>query len=203
MRQPLAPQQARARTTMHEVLAEDFLQLEVLDYDLHERADGEACRIVANVVEQPGGRRFACESRGVGMLDAFFRGLCDRYRPEHPSLGTIRFSSFSVRGLMKDGQEDRTSDAAAEATVGIRNSADTEFHFSALSPSVGLSSLEAVLAAVEYFLNSERAYVRLYKARQHHQKSGRPELVGRYTELLAQMVQNTSYSSAVERLQQE
>jgi hypothetical protein len=211
MRQPQGQQQTKALDTMREVLGGEFLSLAVTDYQLRERFDEDQCTIEFNLVElsgvessgKPGDRRMPLEGRGVGMLDAFFSGLCARYQPEHPSLGTIRFSSFKVRGLMGDAKAERATDAGAEATVGITNSSGTEFHFSALSPSVSHSSIEAVLAGIEYFVNSERAYMRLYKALRHHQSTGRPELVAKYTELLAQMVRNTSYSSAVERLKRE
>jgi hypothetical protein len=203
MRRPQSAQQTQALETMREALGDEFLTLSVTDYELRESFVEPHCTITCNVVETPGDRRFAIEGNGVGMLDAFFAGVCGRYQPEHPSLETIRFSSFKVRGLMGDAKADRATDAGAEATVGVTNSAGTEFHFSALSPSVSHSSIEAVLAAVEYFVNSERAYVRLHKALGHHQTTGRAELVARYTELLAQMVRNTSYSSAVERLKRD
>lgn len=203
MRQPQGQQQTRALETMREALGAEFLTLAVTDYELRERFDEDQCTITFNLVENPGERRMTMEGRGVGMLDAFFSGLCTRYQAEQPSLATIRFSSFKVRGIMGDAKAERASDAGAEATVGITNSAGTEFHFSALSPSVSHSSIEAVLAGIEYFVNSERAYVRLYKALKHHQTTGRPELVAKYTELLAQMVRNTSYSSAVERLKRD
>lgn len=185
---------------MREVLGDEFLTLKVTNYELREHFDDDYCSMQCHVVENPGERSFTVEGKGVGMLDAFFEGMSTRYEAEHPSLETIRFSGFSVRGLMKDTKGGHASDAKAEAIVGLTNSAGTEFAFGAVSPSVSHSSIEALLAAIEYFLNSERAYVRIYKALQHYKRSGRPELVSKYTELLAEMVRNTSYSSAVERL---
>lgn len=188
---------------MREVLSEDFRTFEVRRYSIEEDFGDGHCTISCQVIENPGERAFQVEGKGVGMLDAFFSALRERYQGEFPSLESIRFSSFSVRGLMGDAHAEQATDAQAEATVGVTNSAGVEFHFSALSPSVSHSSIEAMLAAVEYFVNSEQAYVRIYKALQHHRTSGRPEMVARYTELLSEMVKNTSYSSAVERLQQQ
>ena len=59
------------------------------------------------------------------------------------------------------------------------------------------------MKAVEYFVNSERAFVRMYKAREHYQKEGRDELVTKYTVLLAKMVANTSYSDVTARIKAE
>lgn len=186
---------------MREVLGDDFLRLSFSHYRLEATAGGPSM-LTCEVVEEPPQRTFTIAGEGVGLVDAFFRGLCERYRQEHPSLETIRFSSFSVRGLIRNESGDQASDAKAEAIIGITNSAGREFEFSAVTPSVSHSSIEGVLSAVEYFVNSERAYVRLYKALQHHRTTGRSDMVNRYTELLAEMVRNTSYSSAVERLKQ-
>jgi hypothetical protein len=200
VRSPQGPTQQKALDTMRDVLGDDFLTIRVPRYELRESFDDDTCVVTCTVVEGPGDRTFTLEGKGVGMLDAFFHALAARYVVEHPSLETIKFSTFLVRGLMKDASDSNASDAKAEAIVGVTNSAGTEFQFSAVSPSVSHSSVEATLAAVEYFVNSERAYVRLYRALQHHRGGGRPELVAKYTELLAEMVRNTSYSSAVERL---
>lgn len=201
MRAPLGAQQQHALEQMRTVLGEDFLTLDVSGYELRESFDEEHCVIVCNVTENPGNRRFRVEGRGVGMLDAFFSALCDRYQHEQPSLETISFTHFQVRGLMGDDSSGgRASDAKAEARVGVKNSSGTEFDFAAVSTSVSHSSIEAVLEAVEYFVNSERAYVRIYKALEYYREQHRPDLVAKYTDLLAQMVRNTSYSTAVERL---
>jgi hypothetical protein len=200
MREPQTPRQTKALETMRQVLGDEFLTLRVTQYSLTETFEDDHCVVTADVVENPGERRFTIEGKGVGMLDSFFEALCERYQGEHPSLETIKFSSFSVRGLMGESRGGHATDAKAEALVGITNSAGTEFLFGAVSPSVSHSSIEGALEAVEYFVNSERAYVRIYKALQHYKQSGRPELVGKYTQLLAEMVQNTSYSHAVERL---
>lgn len=188
---------------MRDVLGDDFLTLSVPQYELRENFDDDFCVVTCTVVENPSKHTFSLEGKGVGMLDAFFHALAARYTDEHPSLETIRFSSFLVRGLMGDASDSAASDAKAEAIVGVTNSSGVEFQFGAVSPSVSHSSIEAMLAAVEYFLNSERAYVRLYKALQHYKSSGRPELVAKYTELLSAMVRNTSYSSAVERIKSD
>lgn len=188
---------------MRTVLGDDFLTLEVSDYTLRESFDEEYCVVVCHVTENPGARRFSVEGKGVGMLDAFFSALCARYQQEHPSLESIRFTHFDVRGLMGDARVERASDAKAEARIGVSNSAGMDFEFAAVSTSVSHSSMEAVLEAVEYFVNSERAYVRIYKALEHYRKEHRPDLVAKYTDLLAQMVRNTSYSTAVERLKKE
>ena len=62
------------------------------------------------------------------------------------------------------------------------------------------SGQRVVSAAVEYFVNSERAYVTMYRALEHYRSEGRTDLVAKYTTRLAAMVRNTSYSSVLERM---
>ena len=188
---------------MRDVLQDDFLKLIVTDYNLAENLAEGRCHIECNVVEQPGDRRLPISGDGVGLVDAFFAGLCSRYHAEHPSLKSIRFNSFSVRGLISESDNGQASDAMAEVGLGVANSYGSEFLFAARSRSVTQSTIEAVVGAVEYFVNSERAYVKMYAALQHYKSVGRTDLVAKYTDLLAQMVRNTSYSEVIEKLKRE
>lgn len=65
------------------------------------------------------------------------------------------------------------------------------------------SATRAVLAMVDHFVNSERAFVTLYNARQDAQQRGRVDLVGRFTAELAEVVKSTSYTEVIARMQRE
>ena len=51
-----------------------------------------------------------------------------------------------------------------------------------------------------YFVNSEKAFIRIYNLLQHHRADGRTDLVTKYQLLLGQMVQNTSYTEVIEQI---
>jgi hypothetical protein len=197
MRDRTEAQIQQALHLMQDALQEAFLTLRVDRIELRESFTEDRCDVSFEVVESPSGVRAQVDASGVGIVDAFFQGLKRRYATENPSLQSLRFSRFHVRGAVS---EQHNSDARAEAEVGILNSYGTEFVFRAESPSVNRSSLEAVLGAVEFFVNSERAYVTLYRAWEHAKKGGRSDLVARYTDQLGRMVQNTSYSEVLQRL---
>lgn len=200
MREALSPRQHEAEALMQQLLKDDFLNLSVKRYALEEEFDTDRCKLRCQVVQTPGDETYELEGEGVGMLDAFFHALCARYEEDHPSLKSIVFSSFMVKGLMGDAGNDQASDAQAEAIIGLSNSEGVEFEFRAMSRSVSSSSMEALLEGVEYFINAERAYIRAYKALQHYKKEHRPDLVDKYTSALAVIVRNTSYSATIERL---
>jgi hypothetical protein len=199
LRDVLTHQQSSALARMRDVLNEDFLTIELQRYSLTEDLGEGRVRFAGVALERPSGAVIEVVGEGVGLIDAFFVGLIERYAPEHPSLRALRFTSFAVRGLMQESRSGSATDAKAEATIGVTNSYGAEFSFRAVSSSVTFSCLDSVLGAVEYFLNSERAFLRISAALDHYRREGRPDLVSKYTDLLAEMVRNTSYSALVEK----
>ena len=93
-----------------------------------------------------------------------------------------------------------SSRAEAEATVGIRNSHDAEFVFQARHASVFQAALLATLRATEFFVNSEKTFVRLHEILEHYRSVGRMDLIEKYTELMTRVVANTSYGEVVEKI---
>lgn len=202
MYEPLEPAQERALVQMRDVLQDDFVEFRVTAYELTEDFETGRAEIRCHVCVN-GAPPFDVVGEGVGMIDAFFNGLKARFAPEYPSLESIRFTEFSIRGLVGESRAGAATDAQARAQVEVTNSYGTNFRFGAVSGSVSRSSVEATLSAVQYFVNSERAYVTMYKALRHYRAEGRVDLVGKYTAMLADMVRNTSYSSAVARIETE
>ena len=59
---------------------------------------------------------------------------------------------------------------------------------------------DGLLDTVEYFVNTERTYIRLFRALEHYRKEGRSDLIDKYTSLLSVVVRNTSYEEVSERI---
>lgn len=199
MQMPVQPRQQAALAEMRDVLGDAMLELRVVRYRLDEDMAGGVARIEAQLTGE-NGRTSEVGGEGVGMIDALFHALRSRYAPEYPSLESIRFTEFSIKGMTGDGDDSASAAGRATAEVEITNSYGVPFRFAAVTESVTRSSIEATVAAVQYFVNAERAYVTMYKALEHYRAEGRVDLVERYTARLADMVRNTSYSSSVERL---
>ena len=185
---------------MKEVLQDDYLHLELEKYSLTEALAEETCQIQCSLT-QADGTNFTVEGQGVGAIDAFFAALRDRLADDYPSLKSIRFSEFKIEGLLSSDVGPRqATKAEAEATVGILNSEGKEFVFKSTAPSVSRSGMEATLKAAEYFVNSERTYVKLHEILEHYRSEGRTDLVDKYTDLMSEVVENTSYSEVVEQI---
>ena len=191
--------------TMREILQQDYLSYRVLSYTLREDLTRGISRISCELEEQTGGEKLGVEGEGLGMIDALFHALKRSFSETYASLEHIRFSEFRVEGLMErltDAPEASGTAAKAQATVGITNSEGREFMFQATAPSVSQSGIEATLAATEYFVNSERTFVKLQGIIAHYKETHQMDLVQKYTSLMVEVVKNTSYSGVVEKLRE-
>ena len=195
----MALDQEKMLGLMKEILQDEFLELKVEEYRLEEKIDEGQSKLRCRL-RHTNGETVEIAGAGVGIIDALFDGLQKHFAADYSSLNSIRFSQFSIRGLISSEDGAQASKAEAEAVVGILNSEGREFVFQTQQPSVSRAGIQATVDATEYFVNSERTYVKLHEILQHYQKEGRTDLVEKYTDLMSQVVQNTSYSEAVEKI---
>ncbi|MCC6747397.1 MAG: hypothetical protein IT371_07045 [Deltaproteobacteria bacterium] len=185
---------------MREVLRESYTNLQVRRVDIKEQLDEETTEINCEVINEATGEKSVIAGKGVGVIDAFFQGVADRFATEYPSLRTIRFAAFTVQAQLGSKRGYAGTDSKAEVTVEVANSDDKRFRFTHASRSVIASSIVTTLAALEYFINSERAFVTMYHALKDAKERNRSDLVQRYTNALASLVQNTSYSEVISKI---
>ncbi len=197
----MALEQDKMQSLMEEILQEDYVRLEVAGYTLEEDFDDGVCRIICRMNDLDG-EKVEVRGEGVGTIDALFAALRAHLAEDYPSLKSIGFSQFSIKGLISSEGERTSTKAEAEATVGIVNSEGKEFVFQSKVPSVSRAGVQATVEATEYFVNSERTYVRLHEILEHYRSEGRTDLVEKYTDLMSQVVQNTSYSEVVEQIRE-
>lgn len=186
-----------------EVLDGTELTLAVDAYTLRETFEAGEATLECEVHDAKSGEKKTIEGRGVGIVDAFFHGLVDMYASPFPSLNTIRFADFSVRADLDTGRGEARSDSTAEVTLRVANSDGREYAFTDASPSITRSSVNVVRLAVEFFVNSERAFISVYRALQHAREENRADSVQRYTKQLTTLVEATSYSDVIEQIRKD
>jgi hypothetical protein len=186
-----------------EVLDGTELKLKVDSLRLEENLETSEATVHCEVHHEQTGERKVIDGRGVGIVDAFFHGLVNMYSAQFPSLNTIRFSDFAVKADLTTGRDTARSDSAAMVTLRVTNSDGREFVFSDRSPSVTRSSLNVVLAAGEFFINTERAFIAVYRAMQHAREQKRSDSIAIYTSQLSTLVEATSYSEVIEQIKRE
>ena len=145
-------------------------------------------------------RQVEIEGTGVGLLDAFFDGLVSFFSMEYASLKTISVVDFQVQ-FGAEETHGRNSDADARAILRVQNADDLEYEFAQQTPSVTYSSALAAINVVNFFINSEMAYVRMHLALNDALERRRSDLVETFRSKMAVLVHATSYSEVVKRLE--
>lgn len=189
---------------VRDVLKDDYLGLDIDRIEVVEDVAAGAHSAVKVTLRETGAtaRTQVIDGQGSGIVDALYHGLVAHYAPEYPSLGTIKFTGFGVTGRMDTGRQSGL-DAEAEVSLSVANTHEHTFEFAARDRSLVAAALRVVTEAAEYFINSERAYIAVYRAFTDARQRGRQDLVQRYTHQLAQLVDTTSYSEVIERIRAE
>jgi LeuA allosteric (dimerisation) domain len=184
------------------VLGNDYLNLEVKHLTLEEDSETGKSLVKIETV-QNGTSQVTVEGEGVGLVDALIAGLFKRYEIEYQSLKSIELAGFHVHARLDTKKRRAGADSVGEVTLEVRNSDGKLFVFSDSSRSIATSTARAVIAAVEYFVNAERAFITLYKSRQDARERNRDDLVTRYTEELSEVVKSTSYAEVIDGIKAE
>lgn len=182
------------------VLGKDYLELEVKHLAVEEDP-GVSAKVKISVVD--GGAPVEIEGQGVGVVDAIYAAMLARFALEYQSLKTITLAGFTVDADVETRQGRAGLDAVGKVTIDVINSEGHRFSFSDASRSVTGSVARAVLAVVQYFVNAERAFITLHKARKDALDRGRPDLVARFTGELAEVVKSTSYAEVIEQIKRD
>ena len=191
---------------LREVLGSSYTSLQVLKAVVEENLADDTTSITCEVTyegEGADGERSVIAGKGVGVIDAFFHGMQSRFAEEYPSLKTIRFSNFSLDAELGAKKDFAGTDSPARVTIEITNSEGRTFSFHHTARSVIAAGIIATLRSMEYFINSERAFVTMHHALRYAQERRRSDLVQRYTDTMATLVRNTSYSEVISRIREK
>jgi len=194
--------QERLLALCKDILRDDYVFLKPLRYEVREDIDAGRSDVTGVVRNTTTGAEYTIHGTGVGGIDALFAGLKDHFAREHRSLKTIAIRDFRVKAQMGSRQHADGADAPAQVVVEIENSYGRRFRFEHTSRSVMRSAMVATLEAVEYFVNSERALVRLHQAMEHARTQNRADAVELYTRQMADLVENTSYTEVVQGIRE-
>ncbi|HTL39063.1 MAG TPA: alpha-isopropylmalate synthase regulatory domain-containing protein [Kofleriaceae bacterium] len=182
------------------VLGTNYLQLSLAKLTIDEDPkDGASVKVVVNEGDQPS----TVEGKGVGVVDALWAALLDRYAREYQSLKTIQLVGFQVGADMDTKKGQAGVDAVGRVKLDVTNSEGRHFTFSDQSRSITTSTARAVVACVQYFVNAERAFLTLHNARRDAMTRGREDLVARYTAEMAEVVEATSYAEVIANIRKE
>lgn len=181
------------------VLGTNYFELKLVRLAFEEGDHTTTCKVIVHEGEQT----VEVEGKGVGVVDAIYNGLLDRYAREYQSLKTVTLVGFEVSAEFETKKAQAGVDAVGTVTLDVTNSEGRHFTFSDKSRSVTISIARAVIGIVQYFVNAERAFITLYNARRDALARGREDLVSRYTAEMAEVVESTSYAEVIANIRKE
>lgn len=187
-------------SVMHDLLGEKYVRWEIVSYSVTESKDCPDTHLKVALVQQNTGKQLDLAGKGEGVIDAFFNVMLENYSKEYRSLETINFSDFKVVTDIGSKNSFSGADAEVEVLVSIENSYQKTFDFVQNGRSMMMAAMHATLSAIEFFVNSELAYVSAYQALQDSKQRHRSDLSEYYGRILIQLVHNTSYSELIESI---
>ncbi len=190
------------RAKIREILGEKYLHLNVARFEYTEDLVSAENHVRCDLTAK-GDESKTIVGAGVGLLDALFNAVKDRLAKAYPSLTSLQIVAFSVDGKMDTGRKESNADALAHATLEIKNSEGRVMVFAAENRSVAAATVQVTLSACEFFVNSERAFKRVYALLKDAKERRRSDLEETYVAQLAELVKNTSYSEVIEQLKKE
>lgn len=190
-------QQKETEALVRDVLGNEFVPFKATQLTFEENFETERVKVRCDVMN--GTSKVDISGEGVGLIDGLFSGLKSKLAQTYPSLATLIFVDFSVKADLATKQGKTGSDSKAVVELVVENSDHRRFKFHHSSRSVTHSSVQVVVQACTYFVNSELAFVKTRAALDHAMKEKRSDSVERYTRILTQLVENTSYTDVVKR----
>ncbi len=184
---------------IRKILAANYLELKLGRLSIEEADYTTICKLTVLEGDQP----VEVEGKGVGVMDALFSGMLDRYAREYQSLKSIQLTGFHVAADLETKKQQAGADAVGRVTLDIMNSEGRRFTISDQSRSVTISMARAVLKITQYFVNAERAFLTLHNARRDALARNREDLVARYTAEMALVVESTSYAEVISNIRKE
>lgn len=184
-----------------EILGENMMFIQVTGIKFSENFEESSAKLEAKLVEisETKAKKRIISGEGVGLVDACFDAMLKTYGDKFCSLDTVGIIDFSLSAHVSSLHA-RNSDAKISARLRVKNSQNYEYSFACTTSSISHSSVAAVQEAMAFFINAELAYIRLYNALKDAKERRRHDLVERYQNQMATLVQATSYEKLVHRL---
>ncbi len=183
------------------VLDSEYVELQLLTLRVEENAEETSASVSLELSD--GAQTLTLSGSGVGPVDAVFAALLARYGEEYQSLKSIELVDFRVEAKMDTKHAKIGGDSMGTVFLNVHNSEGKSFEFSDEARSVSRSAARAVVAAVEYFVNAERAFLTLHRALLDAKERKRVDLVTRYTRELAEVVKSTSFTEVIEAMKKD
>lgn len=193
----------RSLSRIREILGDQYLPLKVQRFEYTEDLGSAKATVRAELQHKSPEDTLTIVGSGVGLLDALFDGVRERLAKTYPSLDKVHVAAFSVEARLETKLSSSGLDAVARARLIVLNSEQQSLIFEAENRSVAAASVQAALKACEFFVNSERAFKKVYALLEDARTRQRSDLQDTYVAHLAELVKNTSYSAVIDEFKKK
>ena len=175
----------------------DFYKIELLSLDCFE--DFENNKTLTKLSMRANNRSDAinCDGVGVGVVHSLFLCLKELYAGEYPSLESINLFSFTVDTCFDTATSFERTDAHVEVLVEFKNAFGAITPFRAMSSSLLKSAATAIVAATQFYINSEKTFLKLRELIKDAETRGRPDLKPGLIYKITKVVGVSSYEELV------
>ena len=183
--------QQKTEKIIKQVLDQNYITLTIENLIINENLTEGKTHVECHTLVE--GEPVIIDSEGKGMVNALYSGFMKEFSSDCLSLKDIRFKDFRL----KIADRKKQTDAHIMAKLTVMNIKNDILIFADKSRSMNASAARAVSKCIEYFINSENAFLVLKDAIKDAQERDRPDLVKRFTSQLAEIVKNTSYKKII------
>ena len=190
---------------IREVLADRYLSFAIERLNIHEdllnkETSVQGCLVIANLEGKL--INYDLEGVGKGLFDVLFTCAIEKLVDDCHSLRNLRLEEFNVNvdkvDLKRVRRKGIGADARVEASLTVDNGSGKLIPFESRNQSLIAASVDVVCKTIEFFVNSERAVLRLKKLLKDAKKRNRGDLCNQYIAKLSELVFNTSYEKSLE-----
>lgn len=175
-----------------DVLGSDYLSLEVVSLEIKEDFEaGANVKIWHRASNKK--RKKLLTAGGVGYVDALFKAFMELYLSEYQSLANIGLSSFSVVADNYSSQTPEGTDALVKVKICFKDAYGKIVPFVGTSRSLTRACSLSIASAYEYYINSEKCFVKLKKLVRDAESRSRGDLRDHYISQLVRIVGVSSY----------
>jgi len=193
--------QAEILRHVKDVLGDSYVHIEPAGVEIKEDLLKEETEVRCEAMIR--GEIVQIEATGSGVIDALFQGIRTVLAQEYCSLEEISFEDFIIDINPATRKKREGTDVSVFVELIVRNSRDVHHHFHSEAKSFNVAAIRAVLDAIGYYVNCELAVVRLSELLRDAKKRNRADLLRSYTNLLSEVVQNTSYEKTIVKWRQK
>jgi len=201
---PEEPLLANNQLIIQEVLGSEVTHIKIQNLTIEEDFATKTSNVVCQLrISEHKEKEIIITGAGKGMVDALFNAFLNYFSDKYISLRAIQLYDFVVKVELKRARNCLNSDAPVEVKIALKGDGILKLYFKAKTDSLMRSSAQAVVDAVEYLINAEKAAVRLSKDAKSARKRKRMDLENSYICKLLELIKFISYSEAIEALDKQ